>query len=240
LSDGLRAPADPASLRAALRLVDLAGWLVPAGQRRGWREQWRADLWHRAGQLERGEAVAAGIAELPRRALGAFAHAAWLLGREWRVGTMMHDVRYGLRSMRRRPGFTLTAVLVAGLGIGAGATIFSWVQALLLDPLPGVSEPGRLVAVHMTQGDRRGLSFSWPNFADLREQLPDALDGVFAHRAVPLSVRLGERPERVWGALVSGDFFEVLGVPAALGRTCALHSGYASGTAGGLPAHAGL
>jgi putative ABC transport system permease protein len=214
LSDGSRLQT---SLRAALRLVDAAGLLVPAAQRREWREQWCADLLHRAGVLER--SGDAGGAELPRRALGAFAHAAWLLRREWRVGAMMQDVRYGLRSMRRRPGFTLVAMLVAGLGIGANATIFSWVRALLLDPLPGVAEPGRLVALNGVEGDRRELSFSWPNFVDVETQLPPSLSGVLASRPVPLSVRLGDRPERVWGALVGGEFFEVLGVEAARGRT---------------------
>jgi len=212
------APRADRALRTALRLVDAAGLLVPAAERRQWREQWSADLWHRARALE-GGGGRAGFAELPRRALGAFAHAAWLLGREWRVGAMMQDVRYGLRSMRRRPGFTLVAVLVAGLGIGANATIFSWIQALVLDPLPGVADPGRLVALNGVEGDRRELSFSWPNFRDLHGQLPESLSGVLAQRPVPLSLRLGDRPERVWGALVGGDFFEVLGVKAVRGRT---------------------
>ncbi len=85
---------------------------------------------------------------------------------------LLHDLKFAWRMIVRRPAFTAVAVLILGLGIGANATIFSWVETILLDPLPGVPVASRLVSIHGTTPTRSDLSVSYPNFVDMREAHP--------------------------------------------------------------------
>lgn len=127
------------------------------------------------------------------------------------------DFRYSLRMLLKNPGVTAAAVLSLALGIGANATIFTWVQSVLLNPLPGVPDPGRLyvLAGQSRAGDDR--SFSYPNFRDIRAQAttfhPILQDDVL------LSVSDGQQADRVFGVLVSGNYFDVVGTRPLLGRT---------------------
>jgi putative ABC transport system permease protein len=134
------------------------------------------------------------------------------------MGSLFRDIRYAARVLAARPGFTAVAVLTLALGIGANTTIFSWVKALLLQPLPGVPEQERLAVLLTTSalGDFR--SSSYPDFVDLRDGIREHA-GLVAFEMAPLSWASGAQTERVWGCLVSGNYFDVLGVPAALGRT---------------------
>ena len=88
---------------------------------------------------------------------------------------LTHDLRFAWRMLAGRPFFSLVAVLMLGLGIGANATIFSWVETVILRPIPGV-DVSRLVALHGTTSARNDLSFSYPNFVDLRAMRPDGID----------------------------------------------------------------
>lgn len=140
---------------------------------------------------------------------------------------LSHDLRYGLRQLRARPGFTAAAVLSLGLGIGSVATLFTCVNALFLAPLP-VEEPDRLVGVFTRdEGSPRLLPTSHPNFLDFRERAR-TLSGMAAYRTVSLSLGTETR-EVVFGELVSPDYFEVLGVEAALGRTFSSQDGEIEG-----------
>jgi predicted permease len=130
---------------------------------------------------------------------------------------MTHDLKFAWRMLVRRPAFTLVAVLVLGVGIGANATIFSWVESVLLQPLPRV-DASQLVALHGKTTSRDDLSFSYPNFTDLRSARPDGLEDVIAFRGVAMNLRGDGEPRRVWGQLVSANFFEVLRVRPVLGR----------------------
>jgi predicted permease len=208
-------------LPLALVLAWVAVWepLAPASRRTTWRDQWRADLWHYWTWLSRHEP------SRPRAALALFArasacvpHAIALRLTEWSLFMLMSDVRFAWRMLVRRPAFTTVAVLILGLGIGANATIFSWVESVLLRPLPGVAGQDRLVALRGTMPDRTNLSFSYPNFTDLRNARPDGLEDVIAFRAAAMNLRAGGEPIRVWGELVTPNFFDVLGVPIANGR----------------------
>jgi predicted permease len=132
------------------------------------------------------------------------------------------DLRYGLRMLLKRPGFTLTAVLTLALGIGANTAIFSLVDTVLLRPLP-VTDPTQLVSVSLVKKQGAGLGlFSYPNYLDFRHQ-NDVLEGLAAYRFVPLNFSgLADQAgnnERVWGYIVSGNYFDVLGVKAAAGRS---------------------
>ncbi|MFL5579604.1 MAG: ABC transporter permease [Gemmatimonadaceae bacterium] len=131
---------------------------------------------------------------------------------------MTSDLRYALRQLARTPGFTIVAVLSLALGIGANTTIFSVVNAVLLRP-PPFRDPERVVTVHATDARGRGFhSFSWLDYADYRDRTR-ALAGLAAYRTLALQIEGDETGSSPIGELVSGDFFEVVGTPAALGRT---------------------
>ncbi|MDQ3255668.1 MAG: ABC transporter permease, partial [Acidobacteriota bacterium] len=132
--------------------------------------------------------------------------------------TLWQDVRYGARMLWQRPGFTAIAILSLALGVGANAAIFSLVNAVLLRPLPMVSEPERLVSIFPTDQDGEAQAFSYPNYVDFRDR-NDVLAGLFVTRFAPVSLSRENSNERVWGFLVSGNYFDVLGVSAARGRT---------------------
>ncbi len=131
--------------------------------------------------------------------------------------TLWQDLRYGARMLWQKPGFTAIAILSLALGVGANAAIFSLVNTVLLRPLP-VSEPERLVSIFPTDQDGEAQAFSYPNYVDFRDR-NDVLAGLFVSRFAPVSLSRENSNERVWGFLVSGNYFDVLGVSAARGRT---------------------
>ena len=128
-----------------------------------------------------------------------------------------HDLKSAWRVIIRRPAFAAVAVVILGLGIGANATIFSWVEGVILQPVPGV-DASPLIALHGKTPSRDDLSFSYPNFVDLRASRPDGIEDMIAFRGVAMSLRGAKDPQRVWGQLVTPNFFEVLRVRPVLGR----------------------
>src|ERR1700693_6266734 len=130
---------------------------------------------------------------------------------------MFQQIRQALRSLRRSPGLTAISVVTVALGVGAGTALFSVVKAVLLNPLP-YRGPGRLVGIAPLGDARQEVPASLPNFDDWRKQSRHfALLAAYAD--VPLLAGGGENPERPLGAMVTEDFFELLGVPPAMGRT---------------------
>ena len=135
----------------------------------------------------------------------------------------MQDVRYGLRMLRKNPGFTAVAVLSLALGIGANTTIFTVVNAVLLSALP-VRDLSRLVQMDtvdsktlVTQARAEKLQMSFPNFQDYRRENQVFTDlAAFMPTAVTWSG--GAEPRQLQTELVSANYFEVLGVRPALGR----------------------
>jgi predicted permease len=137
------------------------------------------------------------------------------------MGTFLQDLRFAARVLVRNPGFTAVAVLSLALGIGANSTIFTLVNAVLLRPLP-MQDPDRLVAVFTTDERNRGSFFNYmqtsrPNFQDYLKS-NDVFSGMVAHSGLALAFSGKGEPEQIFGELVSGDFFGVLGVKPALGR----------------------
>ncbi|MDT7603528.1 MAG: hypothetical protein QOF61_1525 [Acidobacteriota bacterium] len=133
------------------------------------------------------------------------------------MGNLWQDLRYGFRRLIKSPGFTLVAILSLALGIGANTAIFSLVDTVLLRPLP-VPEPGRLVEVYGTL--HKGADYtiqSYLNYKDYRDR-NQVFTGLLAYRFAPMSLSHNGANERVWGYTVSGNYFDVLGVPPALGR----------------------
>jgi putative ABC transport system permease protein len=127
------------------------------------------------------------------------------------------DLFFGLRLLARNRGFTAAAVVSLALGIGANTAIFSILNGVLLRPFP-VADPARLVGIEPRTEGLDMARGSYPNYEDLRDHC-EAFDGVLARSYWPVSVMAGERPVVVLGHLVSGNYFDVLGVSAHRGRT---------------------
>ncbi len=139
--------------------------------------------------------------------------------------TLLRDIRYGARSLLKRPGFTVIALIALALGIGANTAIFSLVNAVLLRPLP-YAEPDRLVWVYgnIRNGGSRA-SVSPLDFLDYRAQ-NTSFEQFAASFSGPRPINLtgnGE-PERLTGSGVTGNYFDVLGVKPAMGRTFQLEN----------------
>ena len=134
------------------------------------------------------------------------------------LGGLWGDLRIGARLLRRTPGFTTVAALTLALGIGANTTIFSVVNALLLRPMPGVSRPDELVLIGRTQAGQGFDTFSYPDYLDYRDHAT-RLSGIGAYYGAPAHLSTGGASDRVRAGVVSGNYFRVLGVKAAAGRT---------------------
>ncbi len=133
------------------------------------------------------------------------------------MGTLWQDLRFGARMLWKRPGFTAVAVLTLALGIGANTAIFSLVNAILLRPLP-LKEPSRLVNVHSVSPDGSSFhTFSYPDYTDFRER-GGVFEDALAYTVDTYSLNAGEQSERVFGMVVTGNAFSVLGVSPAAGR----------------------
>jgi putative ABC transport system permease protein len=135
-----------------------------------------------------------------------------------RLENFWWDVRYGLRMLRKAPGFALVAVLTLAVGIGANSTVFSIVDGMYLRPLP-VLDPARLAMISTNTKEATGFDLSsYPDYLDIRSQIP-AFSSVLAYGQRGAFVSGAGRGEQVAIDVVSENYFTVLGVKAALGRT---------------------
>ncbi len=131
--------------------------------------------------------------------------------------SLLQDVRFALRMLRKSPAFTVVAILTISLGIGGNAAIFSLMQSVLSRPLP-VHNPEELALLSSSEGyGYSNFSFSYPMYRDLRGK-NDVLSGLVARSGVPMNLVFQGASERVRGELVSGDYFSVLGVRPWIGR----------------------
>ena len=176
-------------------------------------------------QLEADELENQGVnrAEAERRARAAFGSMAvaherfYLRNRSAALENITRDIRHGLRMMARNPAVTVVAVLTLACGIASCATVFTWIDAVLLQPLSGVTDPGRLVTLETVTSNGQWITSSYPDFIDFRDHLK-LVDGIAVSRPAVFSVGQENHAERVWGELVSGNFFAVLGVKPETGR----------------------
>jgi len=151
---------------------------------------------------------------------------------------MPRDLRYGLRKMNNNAGFTAVAVICLALGICASITVFSVVDSLLLRPLPGVVEQGRIVSLGTkptpVDGFPEGLNLglSYPSFQHYRGA-SHVFSGLAAYQPLPLNLLAGEEPVRVRGQVVTDNYFSVLGLRPAAGRLLVPGEG---ARAAGMPA----
>ncbi len=131
--------------------------------------------------------------------------------------TLLKDIRYALRILRRSPGFSILVILCLTLGIGANAAVFSWIEGLLLRPFPAVAHQERMVALTGTSPSEPDTDMSWPDFVDLQRNCK-LLDALIADKIMSASLSIGGRAEHVTGSIVSANYFDALGVRPILGR----------------------
>jgi len=208
-----------------LRWCDLvlraAAPLVPYDIRRDWLREWRAEFAYlaaRAARLNKPMPLAS-----LARALGAIVHAAWLRWDRWRIDMIWQDIKHALRALKAKPGFTAVTLLTLAIGIGGTTAIFGAVNAVLLRPLP-YPEPDQLVRIYKTPISKPatiGGSVSPPDFVDWRRD-----NSTFSELAASISTAVAftgyGAAEQLPAGVVSGSFFDVMGVRADLGRTISL------------------
>lgn len=130
---------------------------------------------------------------------------------------LLQDIRFGFRQLMKQRGFAVLAIISMALGIGANTSIFSLVDTALLRPL-AVKEPSQLVELYGTMNNGAEWSLqSYLNYKDYRDR-NTVFSGLFVYRVVVSSLTVNNTSQRVWGYLVSGNYFDVLGVKPVLGR----------------------
>ena len=137
----------------------------------------------------------------------------------WRwLDDLVQDTRFALRTLRHSPGFALTAIVTLALGIGVNIGMFSLVNGLLLRPL--YERPDEVVGVYSRStapsGEYRGVSY--PNYLDLREGTTDIFANLAAFSTVFVGLDVGEGPRRTLASAVTANYFQIFGLPLALGR----------------------
>ena len=202
--------------RWSLLYLRVCGLLVPRYRRREWVEEWVGELEALSDARTRGREEA--YPGTPGFLAGALPHALWTRREEWTMDGLVQDVRYGLRMIRRGPGFSLVAILTLALGIGANGAIFSLVNGVLLRPPPGVADPWRMVQIARSYDEApRWDNWSWPAFKLIQSE-SDAMAGVEGFSGGSFLLGRGQDTELVPGEYVSGGYFRLLGVNPAVGR----------------------
>jgi macrolide transport system ATP-binding/permease protein len=130
----------------------------------------------------------------------------------------LQDLRFGVRMLRRSPGFAILAILCLTLGIGTNAAVFSWIEGILIRPYPLVAHQDRMFALGgTTRGATDGHGLSFPDFVDL-EKNSTLFESFIVDRIVGTTLSVGDRAERASGGIVSANYFDALGVRPMLGR----------------------
>src|SRR2546427_11719876 len=147
------------------------------------------------------------------------------------IETTLQDLRFGLRMLRRSPGFSALAILCLTLGIGANAAVFSWVEGILFRPYPAVAHQEQLLALTGTaRGESGPTGLSWPDLLDLQRSCT-LFDSFIVTKIMGTSLSIGDRAEVTTGSIVSANYFDAIGVHPILGR------GFEPGEDSGQNAH---
>jgi predicted permease len=128
------------------------------------------------------------------------------------------DVRYATRALAKKPGFTLTVIGVLTLGIGLNAAVFTMLKAIAFTPLAGVARSSQLAVVIRETTARRPLRLSYADYRYLRDN-DRAFSGLLGSAVAPVGLGRDRNSRSLWGEIVTGNYFQVLGVRAQLGRT---------------------
>ena len=134
------------------------------------------------------------------------------------MGALMQDMKFAVRMLRKSPGFTIVAILTLALGIGANTAIFSIVKAVILQPLSGVAHSDDIISVGVRQATGDTFPVSYPVYRELRDQ-NEVLQSLAADCPINFAVKIGNETKQMQGEVVTGNYFDALGVHAELGRT---------------------
>jgi putative ABC transport system permease protein len=203
-------------VRLHLWLIALIGVIVPRRLRADWRQEWEAELRYREMLLAEWDRLDwRNKLEMLRRSLAAFWDALWLQTERWE-DEMFQDVRYGIRMLRKSPGFTFVAALTLALGIGANSAIFSVVNAVLLRSLP-YRDPNRLVMASYSRSRLPNDFALASEFLEWRDQAK-SFEQIAAYRFDTADLTGSGEPERLNACFASAGLFATVGVAPALGR----------------------
>lgn len=208
-------------------LLWLIAWIVPAPSRARWLEEWRAELAHGRWTMVFGAPA------------DAWALRGTRASRTRLLQGLPEDLRYAGRSLVKAPGFALSVVGSLALGVAAMIAAFTFVNALMFRPYPGVVDQDGLVRIALTRScGTPGCAIYTSTLDDyraFRQGMSGTLEDLAVQTAGPVAVRIGGRAHSVRAAMVSENYFEVLGVPAVRGRTFA--SSVAPAESGVIIAH---
>jgi len=178
-------------------------------------------------ELEADELQSEGLSEeeARRRARVEFGNAQtaqerfYLRGRIVWFDNLLHDIKFAIRQLIRNPGFASVAIVTLALGIAANSTIFNWINSTLLDPIPGIAHTSDMITIMRGERSEHPTPpFSYLDFADLRDST-QTFTGLLAYHDDYMAITGSDKPERIYGAVVSSNYFEVLGVRPLLGRS---------------------
>jgi macrolide transport system ATP-binding/permease protein len=134
------------------------------------------------------------------------------------MGSLLQDIQYGLRTLRKNPGFTAVAILTLALGIGANTAIFSLVDSFLLRPLP-VKDPQQIITLaYQLKGGQMINNFSVPDYRDIRDQTGNVFSGLITYQIDLDGLSVNGKADRIILTYIDGNFFSTLGIKPALGR----------------------
>ncbi|MGB8475063.1 MAG: ABC transporter permease [Candidatus Acidiferrum sp.] len=135
------------------------------------------------------------------------------------IDEVWSDLRFGARMLAKSPGFTVVAVLTLALGIGGNTMVLSWIRGVLMDPLPGVHDAAQVVAIESVMPDGEYHTSSYPDWKDYREK-NSSFNDIVGFEFIGPDIRVTDKAqiERVWGLIVTENYFDMLGVNPALGR----------------------
>ena len=125
--------------------------------------------------------------------------------------SFLRDLKYGLRALGKNPGFALLVVLTVALGIGANTTIFSWINATLLNPVPGLTKANEVVSLTLSKPGENPFLFTYPDVEAMRDG-QQSFTGIAACSFAPISLTGKGKPERLSAMVASANYFDVLGV----------------------------
>ena len=135
------------------------------------------------------------------------------------IRNLLQDIRFGHRVFASSPAFACAAVLTLGVGIASTTTVFSWIDSVILHPYPGTTRSDELAALEMVTAGapNGGTAASWLDYRDYRDRFK-SLSGLAVHRQCAFTLDDAQPARLAWGELVSGNYFEVMGVEPVLGR----------------------
>ncbi|MGD8276701.1 MAG: ABC transporter permease [Gemmatimonadota bacterium] len=205
--------------RAARGYLRFVGRLVPRWRRQEWLEEWEGELSALVG-LRRASA-GAGYPGVARFLAGALPHVWSMWKEEWTMTGWVQDLRHAVRVLGRAPGFAVVAALTLALGIGANASMFTLVNGLLFRTAPKVEAPERLVQIARSYTSApRWDNWSYPALQEIRQSTEGSVfEGVAGYTSGRFVIGRGAEAESVSGLYVTGNWFDVVGVEASLGRT---------------------